>query len=120
MAELSYLIPMRSLAVIALALVVPGWCLAQADKPVPKPEVKVDDRWVYRRTAWTPEWNSVNAVDAGIFEIEKGMLQFPLSIGREYPAVWEIRRPRVKRWVKTVYKDPEPEVDEELFFYRVQ
>jgi hypothetical protein len=24
--------------------------VAQADKPIPRPEVKVDDRWVYRHT----------------------------------------------------------------------
>ena len=106
---------------------------AQADKPVARPEVKVDDRWVYKRTdwrtkpptlvyeirvtfvderaihtvverqggsregdaTWTREWNSVNAVDAGVVELEKGMMQFPLSVGRAYQAAWHMRRPKV-------------------------
>lgn len=105
---------------------------AQADKPVVRPQVKVDDRWVYRRidrrmkpptlvyeirvtfvdervihtvierqggsregdATWTREWNSVNAVDSGVVEIEKGMMQFPLSVGRAYPAAWHMRRPK--------------------------
>jgi len=28
--------------------------------------------------------------------------------------------PQVKRWVKSVYKDAELEIVEELYFYRVQ
>ncbi|HEU5177187.1 MAG TPA: hypothetical protein VFU24_07015, partial [Burkholderiales bacterium] len=32
------------------ALFVSSSCLAQDNKPVPRPEVKVDDRWVYRQT----------------------------------------------------------------------
>ncbi|HZN30817.1 MAG TPA: hypothetical protein VFB88_15790 [Xanthobacteraceae bacterium] len=97
-----------------------------------KPEVKVDDRWVYRLTdkrrkppsmiyemrvsfvdaraihavverqggkregdaTWTPEWNAVVAPDEGVVEVEKGMFQFPLSPGQQYPAAWEMRRPR--------------------------
>ncbi len=201
---------------LCLLLALPLTAAAQGQAPIAKPEVKVDDRWVYRRSdrrmkpptlvyeirvtfvdsraihtiverqgggregdaTWTPEWNSVNAVDGGVFEIEKGMLQFPLAVGRSYQAAWEIRRPRagafhvkheravkvvgwedievpagkfralrieaegnykrldkpfsdkarntywyvprVKRWVKTTYKDAELEVNEELFFYRVQ
>ena len=114
------------------ALFVFGSCLAQGDKPVARPEVKLDDRWVYRNTnarrkppaiiyelrvsfvdsraihavierqggrkdsdaTWTRDWNAVNAVDEGVFEVEKGMFQFPLSIGQQYPAMWEVRRPR--------------------------
>ncbi len=34
----------------AVALFVSGACLAQSGAPVLKPEVKVDDRWVYRHT----------------------------------------------------------------------
>jgi hypothetical protein len=100
---------------------------------VAKPDVKVGDRWVYRRTdrrakpptfvyearvtfvdsraihtvlarqgtakesdaTFTPEWNSVVSVDEGVIELEQGLLQFPLSVGRGYRAAWEIRRPRV-------------------------
>jgi hypothetical protein len=114
------------------ALFVFGSCLAQGDKPVGRPEVKLDDRWVYRNTnlrrkppaivyelrvsfvdsraihavierqggrresdaTWTRDWNAVNAVDEGVFEVEKGIFQFPLSIGQQYPAMWEVRRPR--------------------------
>jgi hypothetical protein len=114
------------------ALFICGTCAAQADKPVARPEVKVDDRWVYRHTdkrmkppsfvyelrvsfvdsraihavverqgtraesdaTWTRDWNAVNAVDQGVFEVEKGMFQFPLSRGKQYPAAWEVRRPR--------------------------
>ena len=114
------------------ALFVCGSCLAQGDKPVQRPAVKVDDRWVYRNTnarrkppaivyelrvsfvdaraihavierqggrresdaTWTRDWNAVNAVDEGVFEVEKGMFQFPLSTGQQYPAMWEVRRPR--------------------------
>ena len=103
-----------------------------APGPVTTPEVKVDDRWVYRRTdkrmkpptlvyeirvsfvdarvihtvverqggqrdsdaTWTREWNSVVAVDEGVVEIDKPMLQFPLAVGRQYPAAWVMRRPR--------------------------
>jgi hypothetical protein len=28
---------------------------------------------------WTRDWNAVNAVDQGVFEVEKGIFQFPLS-----------------------------------------
>ena len=114
------------------ALFVCASCLAQTDKPVPRPEVKLDDRWVYRNTnlrrkpsviiyelrvsfvdpraihavierqggrretdaTWTRDWNAVNAVDEGVFEVEKGIFQFPLSVGQQYPAMWEVRRPR--------------------------
>jgi hypothetical protein len=103
-----------------------------AAQPVAAPEIKVDDRWIYRRTdhrvkppthlyelrvsfvdsraihtvlarqgkpresdaTWTPEWNGVVSVDDGVVEIERGMLQFPLSVGRAYTAVWSMRRPR--------------------------
>jgi hypothetical protein len=34
-------------ALAALLLVVPAFCAAQADAPLPRPEVKVGDRWVY-------------------------------------------------------------------------
>src|SRR5206468_2407090 len=99
---------------------------------VARPEVKVGDRWVYRRTdrrmkppslvyeirasfvderaihtvvepqgeqrdsdaTWTRDWNSVVAVDEGVFEIEKAMLQFPFKPGQQYPAAWNMRRPR--------------------------
>ena len=187
-----------------------------AQDPVVRPEVKVDDRWVYRRTdprakpptiiyearvsfvdartihtvverqggqrdsdaTWTPEWNTVVGGDGSVFETQKGLLQFPLSPGRQYPAAWELRRPRtgdfhvrhertvkvvgweeievpagkfralkvyaegtyrlldrkqgdwarntywyvpgVKRWIKSVYQDPQLEITEELYFYRVQ
>ena len=43
---------------------------------------------------WTPEWNVVVAPDEGVVELVKGVLQFPLSPGRQYAAAWEIRRPR--------------------------
>lgn len=125
---------MRALAALLLVvfLAYPAFSAAQADAPVAKPNVKVDDRWVYRRTdrrmkpptaiyeirvsfvdsrvihavveqqgrrretdaTWTPEWNAVVAPDEGVVELEKGMFQFPLSPGRQYPAAWEIRRPR--------------------------
>jgi hypothetical protein len=109
-----------------------GGCLAQSGDPVPKPNVKVDDRWVYRNTdrrmrppmtvyeirvsfvdsrvihavierqgsrkesdaTWTPEWNAVVLPDEGVVEVEKGMLQFPLSPGQQYAAAWDMRRPR--------------------------
>jgi hypothetical protein len=35
---------------LAFLLAVPLWCAAQADAPVPRPEVKAGDSWVYRRT----------------------------------------------------------------------
>ena len=116
----------------AVALVFSGVCAAQAPAQVSKPEVKVDDRWVYRLTdkrrkppsmiyemrvsfvdaraihavierqggqreadaTWTREWNAVVAPDEGVVEVEKGMFQFPLSPGQQYPAAWEMRRPR--------------------------
>ena len=184
---------------------------------VVRPQVKVDDRWVYRHidrrfkppayvyelrvtfvdsraihavverqggkreaddATWTADWSGVVGVDEGVMEIEQGLLQFPLSPGREYAAAWTMRRPRsgafevrhertvkvvgweevevpagkfralkvqavgayrrldrpfsgaaqntywyvpqVKRWVKSVYKDAELEVVDELYFYRVQ
>ena len=197
------------------------FCCAVASESVgaqeaPKPQVKADDRWVYRHTdrrlkpptfvyemrvsfvdsrvihavierqggkrdsdaTWTSEWNGVVGVDEGVIELEKGMFEFPLVPGRQYAAAWEIRRPRrgafqvrhermvtvvgwedvevpagkfralkvqaegvyrridkpfsapaqntfwyvpqVKRWVKSVYKDPDLEVVEELYFYRVE
>jgi hypothetical protein len=34
---------------LALLLAVPLWCAAQTDAPVPRPEVKAGDTWVYRR-----------------------------------------------------------------------
>ena len=114
------------------ALFVCATCMAQADKPVARPDVKVDDRWIYRNTSprrkpasiiyelrvsfvdarvihavierqggrkesdatWTRDWNAVNAVDEGVFEVEKGMFQFPLWSGQQYPAAWQVRRPR--------------------------
>jgi hypothetical protein len=119
--------------VAALVLMFPLVCTAQADAAVAKPEVKVGDRWIYRRTdhrlkppvfvyemrvtfvdsraihavlarqgeqresdaTWTPEWNGVVSVDEGVVELDGGLLQFPLSIGRAYQAAWQIRRPRV-------------------------
>ena len=113
----------------AAALLFSGVCVAQ---DVIKPEVKVDERWVYRRTdprakpptivyelrvsfvdartihtvierqggrrdgdaTWTPEWNNVVSGDGTVFELQKGLLQFPLSAGREYPAAWENKRPQ--------------------------
>ena len=109
-----------------------AFCASSAAQDALKPEVKVDDRWVYRRTdprakpptivyelrasfvdartihtvierqggqrdsdaTWTPEWNNVVSGDGTVFVLEKGMFQFPLSIGREYPARWENQRPR--------------------------
>jgi hypothetical protein len=44
---------------------------------------------------FTPEWNGVVAVDEGIMDVKQGLLQFPLAVGRTYPALWEMRRPRV-------------------------
>ena len=112
-------------------------CGAQSDTLVPRPEVKVDDRWIYRRTdhryepptllyelrvtfvdaraihtvlsrqgrprdsdaVFTPEWNSVVAVDEGIVEIKGGgLVQFPLSAGRSYASIWEMRRPRAGKF----------------------
>ena len=110
--------------------------LAQLDGIVAKPDVKVDDRWLYRRmdhrfeppallyelrvsfvdahaihtvlsrqgkpresdATWTPEWNGVVSVDDGVVEIKSGLLQFPLSVGREYQSLWEMRRPRVGKF----------------------
>ena len=106
------------------------WCNAQDS--VAKPDVKVDDRWIYRRmdhrfeppvllyelrvsfvdaraihtviskqgrprdsdASFTPEWNGVVAVDEGVIDVKQGLLQFPLAVGRTYPALWEMRRPR--------------------------
>jgi hypothetical protein len=36
-------------ALVALLVVLPAVCAAQSDAPVPRPEVKVGDRWTYRR-----------------------------------------------------------------------
>ena len=205
---------MRFLAVLLLlAVPLPG---AAQPETVASPQIKVGDRWVYKRTdrrmkpptsiyemrvsfvdaraihtvlsrqgetaesdaVFTPEWSGVNSVDDGVMEVERGLLQFPLSPGREYRSAWDTRRPRmgnfqvrheravkvvgweeiavpagkfralkvqaegtyrrmdrqasararntywyvpgVKRWVKTVYQDPELEIVEELYFYRVQ
>ena len=103
-----------------------------AQDAVAKPDVKVDDRWIYRRmdhrfeppvllyelrvsfvdaraihtviskqgrprdsdASFTPEWNGVVAVDEGVIDVKQGLLQFPLAVGRTYPALWEMRRPR--------------------------
>ena len=125
-------------ALFSFFVLIPSTGLAQTAKPAKpaasaaRPNVKVDDRWVYRRTdkrmkppilvyelrvsfvdaraihtvverqggrresdaTWTPEWNGVVQVDEGVIELEQGMLQFPLSPGKQYPAAWEIRRPR--------------------------
>jgi hypothetical protein len=116
----------------AAAFLFSGLCLGQPATPVAKPQVKVDDRWVYRITdtrrkppstiyemrvsfvdaraihavierqggkregdaMWTPEWNVVVAPDEGVVEVDKGMFQFPLAPGQQYPAAWEMRRPR--------------------------
>jgi len=206
----------RALVALGLALIFPACALAQQAAPIAKPEVKVDDRWIYRRAdhrakppvftyemrvtfvdaraihavlarqgrgketdaTWTPEWNSVVSVDEGVVELEAGLLQFPLSVGRAYKAAWQNRRPRagafhvrhertvkiagweeievpagrfralkveaegtyrrldtpkgdwarnavwyvpqVKRWVKSIYKDAQGEIGEELVFYRLQ
>ena len=40
---------MRSAAGIAALLVLPALCFAQEDKPVPRPDVKLGDRWTYQR-----------------------------------------------------------------------
>jgi len=192
---------------------------AKAAKPEPaaeRPDVKVDDRWVYRRTdkrmqpptsiyeirvtfvdsraivavvepqaskkqldtTWTRDWNVAVSADGAVTVMEQGMFQFPLSPGRQYSAAWDIRRPnfgefhvrherkvnivgwedievpagkfralkieangyfrridrevqdearniiwyvpQVKRWVKSLYQDVQLQVDEELYFYRVQ
>jgi hypothetical protein len=107
--------------------------LCSAQDSIGKPDVKVDDRWIYRRmdhrfeppvlfyelrvsfidsraihtviskqgrprdsdATFTPEWNGVVAVDEGIMDVKRGLLQFPLAVGRTYPALWEMRRPRV-------------------------
>lgn len=120
-------------AALFFFLALPDPAAAQGEKPVAKPDVKVGDRWVYRRTdrrvkpptfvyearvtfvdsraihtvlerqgirkesdaTFTPEWNSIVSIDEGVIELEKGMLQFPLVVGRSYEAAWEIRRPRV-------------------------
>jgi len=104
-----------------------------AQDSVAKPDVKVDDRWIYRRmdhrfeppvllyelrvsfvdaraihtviskqgrprdsdASFTPEWNGVVAVDEGVIDVKQGLLQFPLAVGRTYPALWEMRRPRI-------------------------
>ena len=201
------------LALLLLAAPFPG---AAQPETVAAPEVKVGDRWIYKRTdrrmkpptslyemrvtfvdsraihtvlarqgdaaesdaVFTPDWSGVVAVDEGVMEVEKAILQFPLSRGRAYQAAWDIRRPRmgefhvrheravkvvgweeievpagkfralkvqaegtfqrldrpvsawakntiwyapqVKRWVKSVYQDPQLEIVEELYFYRVQ
>jgi hypothetical protein len=119
-------------ALFSFLAAVPCAAVAQASNTLPKPNVKVDDRWIYRHTdrrmkppsfvyeirvsfvdprtihavverqggkresdaTWTPEWNVVVAIDEGVVEVEKGMWQFPLSPGKQYPAAWEIRRPR--------------------------
>ena len=47
---------------------------------------------------FTPEWNGVVSVDEGVMEVKQGLLQFPLAVGRTYPAVWEMRRPRVGKF----------------------
>src|SRR5262245_11225975 len=95
------------------------------------PDVKLDDRWVYRRTdkrmkppttiyeirvsfvdsraivavveaqgskkqldaTWTRDWNAAVSPDGSVTEVEKGLFQFPLSVGRQHYAAWEIRRP---------------------------
>lgn len=121
----------------AVALLFSGTCGAQADAVVAKPDVRMDDRWIYRRmdhrfeppvllyelrvtfvdaraihtvlarqgrprdsdATWTPEWNSVVSVDEGIVELKGGgLLQFPLSAGRTYASMWEMRRPRVGKF----------------------
>lgn len=121
-------------AVFCLLGVLPAAGLAQ--DAVAKPDVKVDDRWIYRRmdhryeppvllyelrvsfidsraihtviskqgrprdsdATFTPEWNGVVSVDEGIMEVKQGLLQFPLAVGRTYPALWEMRRPRVGKF----------------------
>ena len=123
---------MRRLGAAALLVGYAVLCGAQGEVPVATPAVKVDDRWIYRRTdhrvkppthlyelrvsfvdsraihtvlarqgkpresdaTWTPEWNGVVSVDDGVVEIERGMLQFPLSVGQGYTAAWRMRRPR--------------------------
>lgn len=118
------------------ALLFSTTCVAQTGAPVARPEVKVDDRWIYRRmdhrfeppvllyelrvsfidaraihavlsrqgkpadsdATFTPDWNGVVAVDEGIYETRAGLLQFPLSVGRTYPASWDIRRPRMGKF----------------------
>ena len=110
--------------------------LCRAQDSIGKPDVKVDDRWIYRRmdhrfeppvllyelrvsfidsraihtviskqgrprdsdATFTPDWNGVVAVDEGIMDVKQGLLQFPLAVGRTYPALWEMRRPRVGKF----------------------
>jgi hypothetical protein len=43
---------------------------------------------------WTPEWNGVVAVDEGVVELERGLLGFPLAVGAQYRAAWQMRRAR--------------------------
>jgi hypothetical protein len=112
-------------------------CGAQDGTPLARPDVKVEDRWIYRRmdhryeppvllyelrvsfvdgraihtvlarqgrprdsdATWTPEWNSVVSVDEGIVDLKGGgLLQFPLSPGRTYASMWEMRRPRAGKF----------------------
>jgi hypothetical protein len=110
--------------------------LCSAQDSVARPDVKVDDRWIYRRmdhryeppvllyelrvsfidgraihtvlsrqgrprdsdATFTPDWNGVVSVDEGIVDIKQGLLQFPLAVGRSYPALWEMRRPRAGKF----------------------
>jgi hypothetical protein len=123
-------------ALFSFCALVSAAACAQFDGIVQKPDVRVDDRWLYRRmdhrfeppvllyelrvsfadahaihtvlsrqgrpresdATWTPEWNSVVSVDDGVVEIKSGLLQFPLSVGREYQSRWEMRRPRVGKF----------------------
>jgi hypothetical protein len=127
---------MPRLVAVALLIAYPALAAAQAYPPVARPEVKVDDRWIYRRmdhrfeppvllyelrvtfidsraihtvlarqgrprdsdATWTPEWNGVVSVDEGVVEIKSGLLQFPLTVGRTYPAEWDMRRPRAGKF----------------------
>jgi hypothetical protein len=88
------------------------FCASSAAQDAPRPEVKVDERWVYRRVDPRAKPPTIvyelraSFVDARtihtIVERQGGQRdsdatwtpEFPLSVGREYPATWENKRPR--------------------------
>ena len=89
--------------------------MAQADKPIPRPEFKVDDRWVYLHTDKRMKPPSF------VYELRVSFVDSRI----DKVASDEARKtfgyvPQVKRWVKSVYQDARIEVVEELYFYRVQ
>ena len=44
---------------------------------------------------WTSEWNAVSTADGGVFETSSGMLKFPLEIGAQHTAAYDLLRPGV-------------------------